>query len=118
MVYYLVSSIAINAELCNPSDIRLSHKEIAKNDPVIYAVNTDAKLELKLPSILNEHCIKYARARVFWDPMLSHIRAESEFVLIQVNTITKRRTPVYFPQWDLIFYMITATYFFRKSEII
>ena len=80
---------AINSKLCKLSDIRLSHKEVTKNGPVMYAVNTNAQLELNLPSILNGHCKKYARIRVFYDPVFSHIRSESDYFLIRKNTVTK-----------------------------
>ena len=45
---------AIGAGLNKPIDIRLARKELTKNSPIMYAINTDDQLKIELPLITSD----------------------------------------------------------------
>ena len=48
-----IDQAAENATLGKPINIRLARKEMNRNCPTMFAINTDQRLRIELPSILN-----------------------------------------------------------------
>ena len=48
-----IDQAAENIGLGKPIDIRLGRKEMNRNGPTVFAINTDQQMRIELPSLLN-----------------------------------------------------------------